>query len=324
MNWILFFGLFFLLIFYILGSIAFVPLLSFKQKDFYEDEDLTYNLGRPEWVPEDAFVIDCHSHTIYSDGLLTPKQSVLWHISNGYDGMVISDHDTLKGFEECQREAQIIDPNFLVIPGIEFTSLRVHLNIIGAKSYLKKPNQLWTTKSTIRKAIEHAHKEGAVVQFNHKDWYFHNKYPTPEWFLQNGIDGWEIYNGFKFADEEALVFIEKNKEKRVMFASAGTDVHDPAIHARVYTEILTEEKTIVGIIKALKKGKTHVYSDFESEMENPRPEKGKKIINPERVRVIKKWKWFNWIGFDLLWNNKGKRVLVFVIAWIAGTIFLSI
>jgi len=314
-------------IIYIIIGLYFVEICNFRYKNYYNDEDVTYSKGRPNWIPKNAFLIDFHSHTRISDGLLTPRQLILWHISNGYDGVVVSDHNTTAGIKETIEIAQKEFPNFLVIPGIEFTSLRTHLNIIGLKrkekinkngqldyyyEFKSTPNPLWTTQKTIRKAIKEAHEQGAVVQFNHRDWYFHKLYLSKEWYLKNDIDGFELYNGFKFIDDDAEEFIKRHENKKKLFLTAGTDIHDPVMHHRVYTEVITEDKSINGVLEALKNGKTKCYYNKEEESKYIPPEKGKLKINPEREKFMKRWRWIHWSGISLLIPQLRKKLLIFL------------
>ncbi|MFX0103316.1 MAG: CehA/McbA family metallohydrolase [Candidatus Hodarchaeota archaeon] len=303
------------LFWYLFIGVAFHALLTFWFHDFYNDEDVKYARHRPEWAPKDAFLIDIHTHTVASDGVLTPGQLVEWEISNGYDGVVVSDHNTMGSVVPCQEYAAKHHPEFVVIPGIEFTSMRVHLNLIGNKTSMKTPRMLWTTKKTMKAAINHAHSEGGVVQFNHRAWYPHKKYPSNEWFLENGIDGWEIYNGYRpgMIDNESPRFIRENQDKK-MYESAGTDVHDPAKEMRVYTEILTDDRTVEGVIKTLKEGKTRVYCDMESERKRTRPEKGKLQQSPEKLKFKKRW--------AIFYNMK--LGLVFLVSMLALGVILSL
>ena len=250
---ILIFGLL-LLFFYTLGAIIFVPLTNFKFHDYYNDDVFRYGPDRPSWVSPNAFVLDLHCHTTFSDGLLTPRQAVLWHIANGYNGMVVTDHNTLEAVDLCKSAAKEIDPSFLVISGMEFTTMRVHLNLIGISELIPLPRALWTRKRTIIQAIRLAHHQGGVVQFNHRDWYFHHRYLPKQWYFDHGIDGFEEYNGFGFVDDEVASFIRAHKHIRPLYSAGGTDVHDPAKHLRVYTEILTSDHSEAGVISALKQG----------------------------------------------------------------------
>src|SRR6056297_2586381 len=47
------------------------------------DEAFNYSY-RPSFIPEDAYLLDTHSHTLASDGWMTPEQNIKWHIANGF------------------------------------------------------------------------------------------------------------------------------------------------------------------------------------------------------------------------------------------------
>ncbi len=88
-----------------------------------------------------------HSHTINSDGKLTPAQSVLAYKQHGYSFMCLSDHDyytDLRDEFDCE--------SFILLPGVE-GSVRLidssFLNIdvdeyTGGKGYMDyHPNEIW-------------------------------------------------------------------------------------------------------------------------------------------------------------------------------------
>ncbi|MHA1370210.1 MAG: PHP domain-containing protein [Promethearchaeota archaeon] len=310
---------------YLFLSVIFVAKTNFWYHDYYLDEDINYPPRRPSWVPKDAFLIDLHCHSTASDGLLTPEQLIKWHVSNGYDGMVVSDHNTMDAVNECIEIAKKIAPDFLVIPGVEFTSMRVHLNLIGVKSLMPIPNLLWTTKNTIKATIKHAHDEGGVVMFNHRDWYPINplKKLTRAWWLEQGIDGWEVFNGFNFIDKEALDFIDQNKDKRIMFAGAGTDIHDPAKHYLAYTEVITNDRTVDGVIRALKEGKTRVHFNLKQGHPRSRPEHGKIKRSKEKEKFIKKWIGIYWPGAAILSGTHRTGLYIFMILTLLTAAILS-
>ncbi len=314
------------LVLYVIASLIFCALLNFKYHDSYRDEDIIYPRRRPAGVPTDAFLVDLHAHTNASDGLLTPAQLAAWSISNGYDGLVVTDHNTMVAAEAVKEAAARLDPAFVVIPGVEFTSLRVHMNLIGVKTPMKKPGLLWASKQAIKAAIDHAHVEGGVVQFNHAAWYPFKvlKFLPREWWLAQGIDGWEVYNGFGFVDEEALGFIKKHRGERVMFAGAGTDVHDPAKHYRMYTEVLTQDRSVNGVIDALKAGKTRVINTAKTAQAQDRLERGKLVLDPERLAYIKRWAWLDWIGIAIMQGKNQLPVKLFLLAIMLLGVALSV
>ncbi len=311
---------------YAITSYIFCAFLNFKYHDSYRDEDITYPRRRPAGVPADAFLVDLHAHTNASDGLLSPSQLVAWSMSNGYDGLVVSDHNTMDAVEAVKEAASRLDPSFVVIPGVEFTSLRSHMNLIGVRTPMKRPNLLWPSKQAIKEAIDHAHAEGGVVQFNHATWYPYKilKSLPREWWLAQGIDGWEVYNGFGFVDEGALGFIKQHEGERAMFAGAGTDVHDPAKHHRMYTEVLTQDRSVNGVVEALKAGKTRAFHVMGTEQDLDRPERGKLVIDQARLSYIRKWFLLDWIGIGLLNGKYQSALKLFPLVIVALGIVLSL
>ncbi|MFW9879279.1 MAG: PHP domain-containing protein [Candidatus Thorarchaeota archaeon] len=50
-----------------------------------------------------SVVFDQHSHTIFSDGALTIKQNVEWHIAMGYNALAITDHNNMSHLREINK-----------------------------------------------------------------------------------------------------------------------------------------------------------------------------------------------------------------------------
>jgi 3',5'-nucleoside bisphosphate phosphatase len=76
-------------------------------------------------------MIELHTHTTYSDGILTPEQLVARAAQNGVKALAITDHDTLHGWDEAIAAAKPY--NLEIIPGVELST--VHngrsLHILG-------------------------------------------------------------------------------------------------------------------------------------------------------------------------------------------------
>lgn len=65
-------------------------------------------------------MIDLHTHTIYSDGNLTPSELIGKAKEVGLTALSLTDHDNVDGIKEALEEGQKL--GIEVIPGIEFTS----------------------------------------------------------------------------------------------------------------------------------------------------------------------------------------------------------
>jgi 3',5'-nucleoside bisphosphate phosphatase len=76
-------------------------------------------------------MIELHTHTTYSDGILTPQQLVERAVKAGVKALAITDHDTLYGWDEAIAAA--IPHHLEIVPGVELST--VHngrsLHILG-------------------------------------------------------------------------------------------------------------------------------------------------------------------------------------------------
>lgn len=76
-------------------------------------------------------MLELHTHTTYSDGILTPQQLVARAANAGVKALAITDHDTLNGWSEAIAAAKLHDIE--IVPGVELST--VHhgrsLHILG-------------------------------------------------------------------------------------------------------------------------------------------------------------------------------------------------
>ena len=105
----------------------------------YSDDD--WKNVTPCPLPEydkDAFnlIYDHHSHTYYSDGTLTIKQNVEWHITMGFNALTITDHNNMRHLEKIDElKNEYIKKGILITSGIEWTTTRMHLNFLGVSKW---------------------------------------------------------------------------------------------------------------------------------------------------------------------------------------------
>jgi len=64
--------------------------------------------------------IDLHTHSYYSDGLLSPKDVVRKAVNAGCNFLSLTDHDTLEGIEEARKYAESAKLSF--INGVEISA----------------------------------------------------------------------------------------------------------------------------------------------------------------------------------------------------------
>lgn len=74
---------------------------------------------------------DLHTHTYYSDGLLSPEELVKEAALRGLAAVAITDHDSIDGIDEAMDAASFY--HIEVIPGVELTAYegRIEVHILG-------------------------------------------------------------------------------------------------------------------------------------------------------------------------------------------------
>ncbi|HME86971.1 MAG TPA: PHP domain-containing protein [Candidatus Nanoarchaeia archaeon] len=73
--------------------------------------------------------VDLHSHTIYSDGDLTPEEVLRRMKEKGIEAGAITDHDAMGGYFKAKEEAKQL--GIRLIPGVEVTSPDYHILGLG-------------------------------------------------------------------------------------------------------------------------------------------------------------------------------------------------
>lgn len=278
LNWLIGFGIWFgiILIFAIITFLI-VGVGIAPTKDITNE---TFNYSRKsDILPEDGFFLDTHAHTLASDGVLSPEQLILWHIANGYDAFVLTDHNTDKNNKPIV-ELQDKYPEIVIIPGFEWTTLRIHLNFLGIMEWSDKV-PINPSDDQIREAIRKAKELGAIVQVDHISWTVDQPYhrsgrtthPTREQLVEWGADGFEINNEMRWYDPKTLHWLDNKRENgeldRPIYRSTGTDVHNPLKEwATGWTEILlTDEErknpNWTTIKKALLEARTKIWVDHD-------------------------------------------------------------
>jgi hypothetical protein len=238
--------------------------------------DYTY---RPSFLPEDGYYIDLHSHTLASDGAMTPEQNIRWHIANGYNAFVVTDHNTGKN-NRASLDFQAKYPQILVIPGFEWTTFRVHLNFLGIEDFPHRV-PIVPMDEQIEEAIREAKALDAIVVVDHVTWTINQPplraheytHPTREQLFDWGCDGIEYNNEMFWYDRGAETLLESLGHEwkgRPIFEGTGTDVHNPYREwAACWTQVLLtpEEReappSFETVKKALLEARTKVWVEPE-------------------------------------------------------------
>jgi hypothetical protein len=189
---------------------------------------------------------DLHVHSCYSKDSNASLDDILKHAAaNGLDGFAICDHDHIEGGFACAKRAEELGSKLIVIPGVEVSSSKGHILVLGIREPIKPG---LSPEETITKARE----QGAVVII-----------PHPFKMTSHGIgyiegldaDAIEVLNSRCVTDGPNNNAREAAQE--LGFAMVGgSDAHEAEMVGRSYAEIDTDATTAEEVLDAIRAGKT--------------------------------------------------------------------
>lgn len=103
------------------------------------------------------YPFELHTHSLHSDGAMTPTELAEYIKSSGLAGFALTDHNTSTGFAEAASAGEKL--GLSVIKGMEWTTFYGHITVLGT------PNVDWRTVSpqtVSAKALEVRAQGGAV------------------------------------------------------------------------------------------------------------------------------------------------------------------
>ena len=162
---------------------------------------------------DDMPAFDLHVHTKYSRcSLNDPSKLVKRCLKVGLTGVVITDHNTMKGYEQVRKEAGELQ----VIPGCEFTTERGEVLGLFIQEMIKFDG--------VEELVDRIHQQGGLASVPHPfDGMRHSAWPisADESKLVDAVEVWngrclsKAYNltAREFADDNGLAY------------TAGSDAH---------------------------------------------------------------------------------------------------
>jgi len=196
--------------------------------------------------------IELHSHTYYShqtkvffDGVNSPKDMVK-AAAQKMDAIVISDHDTLQGYQQAKKYAKKYGID--VICGEEITSRDGHILAVGI-------NEVIPPRLSAEETIDLIHEQGGIAISTH-----------PFDIKQVGLrekaklcDAIEVFNAQnldRISNIRARNYVAKYK----LAETAGSDAHSTAMLAHAFVEVSASD--LDGILKAIKKNKAVLHTQY--------------------------------------------------------------
>lgn len=172
---------------------------------------------------------ELHSHTLHSDGSLTPAELLAGARERGLDFLALTDHNTISALLEIE---QAEDDRLLVIPGIELTTFYGHALALGVEEWIdwRTGYNCWSMEDTARAT----HAAGGLFVIAHpKDigspvctgcrW----EYPDFDLDLADGVEIWN--GGWRGSNDKnpknLQLWRDLQNEPRRLPATAGSDFH---------------------------------------------------------------------------------------------------
>jgi predicted metal-dependent phosphoesterase TrpH len=181
--------------------------------------------------------IDLHVHTCYSyDSTITLKELVAYAKNRGLDAVAITDHDTIKGALKLSRHK-----NFLIIPGIEVTTLYGH--VLGLDVNEKIPSML-----DIPTTIQKIHEAGGIAIAAHPTALYRGRLRR---HISSKFDAVEVINASSIPFRFSNYINRKLAEEFHLPQTGGSDAHYAPEIGMAYSliEASLEKDEIVAAIK---------------------------------------------------------------------------
>ena len=213
--------------------------------------------------PTLSLTLDLHVHTNYShDGCDSVDKIVDSAIAKKLDGIAICDHDTMNGSYAAQKYIADNELGLIIIPGIEVTTSKGHLIVLGMEEGIAKG---LSPGETIRIARQKEKKNSTVVIIAPHPYHpFRHSIGDLCMHSELDIDAIEIFNSryfFGAANEIA----SRKTTRNTITAVAGSDAHSAECVglATVEVEIEAEQKPkpeiqIEAILRGIKEGKVRI------------------------------------------------------------------
>lgn len=194
--------------------------------------------------------VELHSHSALSHDGRDPVEKLLEQASAvGLDAIAITDHDTIEGGRDATSLASEYD--LVAIPGVEISSAAGHVLGLGLDRDI--PRGL-----SFRETVDRIHDAGGIAVVPH---------PFQE--LRKGVlakiqeteitaaDAVETYNS-RLLTGRSNRQAERLASELDMPVTAGSDAHVADMVGRARTLVDTDERTVTGILDAIRNGETSI------------------------------------------------------------------
>jgi len=183
--------------------------------------------------------IDLHVHTYYSsDSLIKPEDLGFYGRKRGLDGVATTDHDRLDSALKIAKQS-----NFLIIPGMEISSLDGH--IVGLNLQEPVPKGL-----SAEETVDKIHEAGGIAVACHPVALFKRSLGK---HASSKFDAIEVINSAAFPFNYSVRKSQKIASRLGIPRVAGSDAHHGLEIGLAYT-LVDAETQVDAIIEAISKG----------------------------------------------------------------------
>ena len=250
------------------------------------------------------FDMHCHTREGSIDAKVELEHYVKKLVHLGYDGMLVTDHNSYKGHDKWQeikkRVEQAAGKPFIVLRGIEYdTRDGGHMLVVLPEKV--KTRLLEVRGMTVRRLEKIVHEMGGLLGPAHPYGngffaFMHTKAGKVNEKLMHKFDFVESFNACSKPFQNKLAKRLAIKYKKPEFG--GSDAHRDQVIGAAFTEIDSEIRNNDDLIKAIKEG-VHTFAD--GDWEDKVRKKHKKIVEQSAVAGY-------WIMNKVLaWGNVYRR-----------------
>jgi len=189
--------------------------------------------------------LDLHVHSHHSpDSSLSVETIVTALAARGLNGFALTDHNLTAGHVEL-AEWRAKAPNFILVPGVEVSTLEGHLLLYGVR---ESP----PTGRPVAETIDWARDHGSVPVLAHPFRFSHGVGRTiAEGAAVPAIETVNGHNSPRANRRAAVVATARN-----LATTGGSDVHQLSDLGRAYTEFPEGTSSVDGVLEALRSGRT--------------------------------------------------------------------
>lgn len=220
-----------------------------------------------------------HTHTLNSDGDSTPDEVVRWYREQGYQFLVLTDHNFVTSVDGLNA-LHGADEQFLVIKGEEvsdkFGSKPIHVNGLNV-SRLVKPQGGKSVADTVQRNVDAVRDAAGVPHINHPNYEWAITAEDLKQIQNNKL--FEIFNGHPLVNNQGGGGVPGLEEVwdvilssgKLLFGIAVDDAHvfkkpwdkQSARPGQGWVAVRTERLSASAILEALERGDFYASTGVE-------------------------------------------------------------